>query len=248
MWTGHWGPSFILKTLTPEVPLAALFFAASLPDFTMFIFVILGIEKMELANYLPGAFRYIGNVPLTHSLFGEIILALAVGGAYYMYTKNRLGATSLFLAALSHFPLEIPQHRKDLRIFPADEPTLGFGLFDSYVITFILEAVVVGYSYFYYTSKTTPIPKYKKRSDQFTQYLGIALAVQHIMFTLFLVPQASVRLVHAPLFLAQIIGTTVLAHVVDLLRVDTNPIWNKVEGVKRSINTNKYTRSGVAGK
>jgi hypothetical protein len=58
MWTGHWGPAFFLKTLTPEVPLGALFFVASLPDFIMFLCVLFGVEKMELANSLPGTYHF----------------------------------------------------------------------------------------------------------------------------------------------------------------------------------------------
>ena len=65
MWTGHWAPALILKTLTPDVPLGLLIFASSLPDFIAFalIFLGLGVENADLAKYLPGTYpHYLSGV------------------------------------------------------------------------------------------------------------------------------------------------------------------------------------------
>jgi len=245
MWTGHWGPSFILKILTPEVPLGLLFFVASLPDFIMLLCVFTGMgETMTLANFLPGTFRYINDVPFTHSLLGNLILALIVASAYYLYSKSRLGATSLFLATISHWPLEILEHRKDLRVFPKDQPSIGMSYFDSYLFTFLLEGIIIGSAYYYYASNTAPVPKIKRQSEKWTQYLGILLAVEHVLFTLGIVPTENVRFVHAPMFLGQLAMTAGMAQAVDLTRHVTSSFWTKTENLKRNLNTAKYMPTG----
>jgi len=249
MWTGHWGPSFVLKSITPEVPLGLLFLAASLPDLMMFLFVLLGVETLDLANYLPGTFRYVGNVPFTHSLLGTAILAFTMGLGYYFSTKSRVGATSLFLATISHFPLEIPGHRKDLRIFPNDSPSLGYGLFDSYLFTFLFEGFVIGYAFLYYISKTSPVASAWEKSESLTKALGLLLAFEHMAFTLFLVPTEHVKSVHIPMFLGQILMTSALAHAVDSMRVDNYAFWRRAEHIKRNIQLSEYTpTTGMAAK
>jgi len=252
MWTGHWGPAFILKTLAPEVSLGTLFFAAALPDFLMFTMVLFGssYETVSLANYLPGTFRYVGDVPFTHSLMGIIIIALVAAYAYFYFTnsKSKLGATAVFLATLSHFPLEIPEHRKDLRIFPTHSPSIGFGLFDSYLITFLLEAAVVSYAYHFYLTRTLAHPNVWKRSQRLAQSLGFLLAIEHILFTLFIVPTENVQFVHAPMFLAQIASTSLLAHVTDRTRTTNSSFWQKAEGLKRELNSAEFTRGGMAAR
>jgi len=250
MWTGHWAPALILKTLTPKVPLGLLFFVSILPDFLAFtsVFLGLGVENADLVKYLPGTFRYATYMPYTHSLAGTIALALICGGAYYLYSGSRVNATSIFLAVLSHFPLEIPEHRKDLRIFPSDQPTLGFGMFDSYLFTFAFEGIVIGYAYYNYVIKTRPFANDKVTNQMFTAYLGILLGVQHVLFSFNLVPTENVQFVHSPMFLMQIIFTSLLAHLVDGMREDNYSFWSKAEGFKREVHARNYVGSGKAVK
>jgi len=251
MWTGHWGPSLILKTITPNVPLGVLFFTASLPDFVAFLHVLLGLpmEYLALAEYLPGCFKYFAHMPFTHSLAGNAMLALLASLTYYLYSKSKVGATSVFLSTLSHFPLEIPGHRKDLRILPTDEPTLGFGLFNSQLITFLLEGAVVGLCYYHYLNKTSPLPGNKIRSDKAALYLGLFLAIQHVLFVLNATPTVNVQLVHAPMFLIQILATSLLAQVVDNVRTDRLFFWSKADYVKRDIyEVNYYSSYRDSGK
>lgn len=248
MWTGHWTPSFILKTLTPQVPLSLLFLAAALPDLIAFSLATIGkLEYATLAPHFPGTFKYITDMPLTHSLMGNLTLAMMIGGAYYMHSKSQLGATSVFLACLSHFPLEILEHRKDLRIFPSDKPSIGYGLFDSMLFTFIFEGIVILFGYYYYLSKSAPTMADKSSADFFTKVLGWALAVQHTLFSFFLVPTSNARFVHAPMFVLQILLTSGLAHMVDMLRIyPTSSFWNKAQMLKNNVHTEKYVKTGRA--
>jgi len=103
----------------------------------------------------------------------------------------------------------------------------------SFIITFLLEAMVIGYSYFYYTGKTSPVPKYKNKSELLTKCLGILLAIEHILFTFFIVPTENVQFVHAPLFLGQILLTSLLAHFADKLRIDNYSFWKKSGNFQR---------------
>jgi len=248
MWTGHWAVPLVLKTLTPDVPLGWLFFAAALPDFFWLVCVVLGLEfeSVALANHLPGAFTYITDYPFSHSLFGNLILALLVGWSYYTSTKSKVGATSLLLATLSHFPLEIPGHRNDMRIFPSDAPSLGYGLFNSSLITFALEGIIIASAYAYYVKQTTPKPQYKEESEKYTLYLGLLLALEHMLFAFNIMPSENVQFVHAPLLLMQVISTSMLAQTVGDLRMDKFGFWKKAESLKNNINTERYLPTGKA--
>jgi len=238
MWVGHWGPSFILKVIAPEVPLGVLFFAAALPDFVGFFHILLGFgyELAVINNDLPGCYRYVTDMPLSHSLMGNLILAIITAFMYYHYSKSYSGAASVFLATISHFPLEIPQHRMDLRMYPADLPTLGYGLFDSYFATFFLEGIIITSCFYYYTKKTVADPRELKTSNMFSTYLAVLLFVEHFMFTFNIFPTNSVRFVHAPLILFQIIVTSFMAQVVDTLRIDRgSPLRDKIDKVKKDL-------------
>jgi len=248
MWTGHWAPSFILKTLTPEVPLSLLLIAASLPDMIAFSLAALGMyEHVEMAPHLPGTFQYNTDMPFTHSLSGNLTLAMIIAGAYWVYSKSQLGATSVFLACLSHWPFEIPEHRKDLRVFPEDKPTIGYGLFDSTLFTLIFEGIITGFGYYYYISKSAPSVVDRKAAIFLTKALGWSLAVQHVLFSFGIVPTNNARFVHAPLFVLQILLTAALAHVVDMVRVhSTSSFWKRADVMKKNIHTEKYTPIGKA--
>jgi len=248
MWTGHFAASLVLKTLTPEVPLGFLFFAAALPDFFWLSCMLLGLdyEYITLAKILPGTFTYITHCPFSHSLFGNIILALLMGGSYYTTTKSRVGATSVLLATLSHFPLEIPGHRHDMRIFPSDSPNLGYGLFDSSLGTFLLEGLVLGSAYVYYLGKTSSIPHEKQKSEKLALSLGVLLALEHTLFSFNFAPTENVRFVHVPMFMVQVIATSLLAQLVDNFRMDRFGFWAKAENFKNNVNTERYLPMGKA--
>jgi len=246
MWTGHWAPALILKTITPEVPLGLLFIAAALPDLVGFLQAVFGLyEYIELADYLPGTFRYVTYMPFSHSLLGNIALAFLVGFTYYSYSKSQVGATALFLACLSHFPMEIAQHRMDLRIFPTDKPSLGYGWFDSYLFTFFAEGLLIAYGYYYFVDKTAPVANDKQFSEFLTKCLGVALGVQHFLFSFNLVPTQNAQFVHAPMFVLQIIFTSLLAHLVDGLRINKSMFWVKAENVKRNLHSEHYMGKAV---
>jgi hypothetical protein len=250
MWTGHYAPALILKTIVPEVPLSFLCLASTLPDLLAFFMAITGFgEYFVNAPSLPGAFRFHTAMPLTHSLEGNVILALSLALGYYLYSNSQLGATAMFLACLSHFPLELPGHRQDLRIYPTDTPSLGYGMFDSSILTFWFEGLVIGTGFYYYLKNTImDVGVDRSQGDMFTKIFGLVLAFQHVVFSFSLSPMLPERYGLAPLFILQILLTASLAHIVDWYRVTHGSVlWDKVAHAKREVSMPRSV-SGIASK
>jgi len=216
MWTGHFAPALVLKTFAPEVPLGILFLVSCLSDALFFGIVALGfnLETIAIGNF-PGTFPYHCNNPYTHSLLGIFFIGCIAAGAFYLYRPSPRGALAVFLAALSHWPLELPGHRSDIRLIPSEVPRWGYGLFDSNTITFVLEGVLVFAAFQYYISNSGTR---SSRSAAYAKYLAFLIAVEHVMFSVGYVPTNNVRFVHAPMFLAQIAATCVLAELTDRRR------------------------------
>ena len=79
MFIGHYSVGFLLKKRSKEIPLWLLFISVQFVDILVFLFVLLGVERIkynESAN--PFLRTIIEYVPYSHSLFTNVILALVV--------------------------------------------------------------------------------------------------------------------------------------------------------------------------
>lgn len=143
MFIGHYAVAFAAKRAAPAVSLGTLVLAAQFLDVLWPIFLIAGIERVEIA---PGntAFTPLAFVqyPYSHSLLASVIWAALFGGVYLAFRRDRGAALILAALVLSHWLLDAASHRPDLPLAPGGETLVGLGLWNSVPATLGVECVL----------------------------------------------------------------------------------------------------------
>ena len=154
MFLGHFGVGFAGKKFSKSASLGTYFMAAQWIDLIWPILLLLGIEKVEIkpgiSSVTPLDFVY---YPFSHSLLAVFIWAILFGLVYYFIKKNLKTSIVLGLLLLSHWFLDLLVHIPDLPILPGVELRVGFGLWNSFAATLILEVLIFGFgAYLYFRS------------------------------------------------------------------------------------------------
>lgn len=142
MFIGHFAVGFGVKKVQPQVSLGTLFLAAQFLDLLWPIFLVLGLEHVEI---VPGINK-IGplnftNYPFSHSLLMVLGWGIAFGFVYWLIKKNSRAAIVLGLCVVSHWVLDLIVHIPDLPLYPGDSPKVGLGLWNSLPGTLLLEGI-----------------------------------------------------------------------------------------------------------
>jgi hypothetical protein len=82
------------------------------------------------------------DYPISHSLLVVVGWSLLFGVVYYFITKNQKGALLLAALVLSHWVLDLIVHIPDLPLYPGASPKVGFGLWNSAVLTILVEGLI----------------------------------------------------------------------------------------------------------
>jgi hypothetical protein len=126
MFIGHYGVAYAAKTVAPKAPLAAYFLAVQALDVLFSVFVLGGVEHMEIVHKYTSYNPYrLYDMPITHSLVGAFGWAVAVGILAALIRVPRRETLWLALAVFSHFILDLPVHTPDLSIAGNDTAMLG---------------------------------------------------------------------------------------------------------------------------
>ena len=149
MIAGHFGFAAIMKSRERQAPLWALMLATVWLDIVFVPLLLAGIETLEpVAGTHGGYGANIIHADYTHSLLGAVALSGVFGIAAAVRWSRR---TCVVLAAVafSHWLLDLPTHRADMPLLPANAgnlPKLGFGLwrFPPVVMAMELALVVAG--------------------------------------------------------------------------------------------------------
>jgi hypothetical protein len=145
MFIGHYALGLATKGLiskkynkTPS--LAVMFIAVQFLDLLWPIFVLLGIEKVQIdagnTKLTPLAFTF---YPYSHSLLMSIIWGALFGLIYFFITQNRQGSILLFGLVVSHWILDLIVHIPDLPITPFGNLKAGLGLWNYPIIETVIE-------------------------------------------------------------------------------------------------------------
>lgn len=140
MHVGHFAAGMIAKRFDSKVSLGTCVFAAMLADFLWCIFMMAGIEHIELkagrgaANYFEAH-----NIAWSHSLLTIAVWALLFAGAYLLWRRNMTSAALLFIVVVSHWLLDVVAHRPDMPVAPGVETVFGLGLWANIPATIIVE-------------------------------------------------------------------------------------------------------------
>jgi len=144
MFLGHFGVALAAKAVAPRPALGTTVMAAQWADGLWPIFVLAGLEHVEIA---PGATRVTPldfvSYPYTHSLVADGAWAALFALVYGSLRKDWRGAAWLAALVLSHWVLDVVAHRPDMPTWPGG-PKLGLGLWNSLAGSLIVELALFG--------------------------------------------------------------------------------------------------------
>lgn len=156
MFIGHFGAGFAGKKFEKSISLGTYFMASQWVDLILPIFLLFGIEKVEIkpgvSTVTPLDFTY---YPFSHSLFGVIVWGVLFAIVYFLFKKNLKNALILGALVASHWFLDLLVHIPDLPIFPGYSLKVGFGLWNSIAASIIVEGMIfaVGVYLYFQTTK-----------------------------------------------------------------------------------------------
>jgi hypothetical protein len=140
MFIGHYALGLGSKKFPNAPSLAMMFIAVQMLDLLWPIFTLVGIESFQIEPGItvltPLNFT---SYPWSHSLLMSIVWGAALGGIYFLVTKNRQGALLLAALVVSHWILDLITHRPDLQLSPFSETRVGFGLWNHPVLEPVIE-------------------------------------------------------------------------------------------------------------
>ncbi|KAH9837342.1 uncharacterized protein C8Q71DRAFT_809565 [Rhodofomes roseus] len=216
MWVGHYASAFIAKPFAPGIPLSVLALASSAADALFFLLNFAGLESFNLDPAIvarSGCFPYTNDYPYSHSLVGMGVAGAAVAFGYKLLSPGaRVSLTDFAVitaTGLSHFLLELPVHRKDVKITPHDDVAAGAGWFDSPVVDFLAENALFLASLWFYTRFAPKVTQtgWLTNKGRLT-WIALFFAAQQAQFCFMAAPTQEARWVHAPLFLGMILGSS----------------------------------------
>ncbi|EPQ60345.1 hypothetical protein GLOTRDRAFT_118651 [Gloeophyllum trabeum ATCC 11539] len=213
MWIAHYASGLVAKPFAPGVPLWLLALAGALPDAVFFVLNFLGIESFQVDPGLQkkGCFPYATDYPYSHSLAGMFVVGAILAAVYKTQTRRQVSFQDLAVITLtsgSHFLLEWPSHRADVKVMPHDNTSFGAGLFDHPGLIFVSETLIFLAGLWVYTSFAPLATRsgYKQNMNWFWAVIGV-MVMQQAQFSLNAAPTTETRWVHAPAFLGEILGS-----------------------------------------
>ena len=142
MFVGHYAVGLVLKRVQPEISLGTFVLAAMFPDFVWAVFLLLGIERVQLKPGI-GAENYFDpsniNIVWSHSLLMNVVWAALFAAVYWLWRRHGVGAWLLFATVLSHWLLDFVAHRPVMPLAPGAGTHVGLGLWTSVPATLIVE-------------------------------------------------------------------------------------------------------------
>src|SRR5580693_2299903 len=143
MFIGHYAVGFAAKRVEPRLPLWVLLAAPQLLDLVWPIFVLLGVEHVEVAPgrtaFTPLAFV---DYPWSHSLAMAIVWAAAFAVIVRAYVGTWRAAGVAAALVVSHWVLDFASHAPDMPLWPGGGPRLGLGLWKSVPGTLVVESAM----------------------------------------------------------------------------------------------------------
>lgn len=157
MFIGHFAVALAAKKATPRTSLGTLVMAAQFADLLWPIFLLLGIERLQIVPGMTAVapLDFTSN-PFSHSLLADVGWASLFAGVYQMAKHNSRGAVCLWLVVMSHWVLDALTHRPDLPLYPGSSTYIGLGLWNSRAGTVLVEVAMYVAGIFIYTKVTRP--------------------------------------------------------------------------------------------
>jgi FtsH-binding integral membrane protein len=162
--------AFAAKKAAPGVSLGTLFLASMWLDLAWPVFLLLGIETVEIK---PGITKIMPldfvSYPYSHSLLFATLWGATFGLVYWILRRDSRGAVVLGVLVVSHWVIDFIVHRPDMPLYPGSV-RLGLDLWDSLPATLIVELAIFGGGVAIYLLTTRP-------ADRIGRYATAGLAL-----------------------------------------------------------------------
>jgi membrane-bound metal-dependent hydrolase YbcI (DUF457 family) len=163
MFVGHNAVGFASKKAAPHASLGWLMAAPMLLDLLWPVFLLLGIERVRVdpkaTKFSPMDFE---RYPWTHSLAMSIVWGVLFAAIYFVKSRYRAGAVTIFFGVVSHWVFDFFTHRADLPLWPPlwpNAPKVGLGLWNYPHATLIIELALFTIGFFIYRDMTEPVDR-----------------------------------------------------------------------------------------
>ncbi|HEV8436111.1 MAG TPA: metal-dependent hydrolase [Thermoanaerobaculia bacterium] len=160
MFVGHNAVGFASKKVAPHASLGWLMAAPMLLDLLWPVFLLLGVERVRVdpkaTEFSPMDFE---SYPWTHSLAMAIVWGVLFAGIYYLKSRYKAGAVTIFFGVVSHWVFDFFTHRPDLPLWPGGGPKVGLGLWNYPHATLIVELALFTIGFLIYRDVTEPIDR-----------------------------------------------------------------------------------------
>jgi hypothetical protein len=178
MLLGHYAAGLAAKKFAPKTNLGILVAAGVFLDLIWPFFLLLGVEKVIIdpGNTVVTPLNFV-SYPWSHSFLTSAIWGAVFGGIYYGVTRYKTGAIVLGLLVVSHWLLDAPMHRPDLPLTPWSETMIGFSLWNSVALSFLLEFGLLAGGIYLYASGTKPLSRFGKWGLIAFGFLGVFVYV-----------------------------------------------------------------------
>ncbi|MBN1290259.1 MAG: hypothetical protein JXB48_00345 [Candidatus Latescibacteria bacterium] len=155
MFIGHFGAGFAAKKIDERPSLGTMFFASQFIDLLWPVFLFTGIERVQIDSgntaFTPLNFIY---YPFSHSLISVLFWSVLFGSVYYLLKRNLKSSIILGGLVASHWVLDLITHRPDLPLSPWQNFKMGLGLWNSVLLTMLLEGSIFIFGAFLYMKTT----------------------------------------------------------------------------------------------
>lgn len=158
MFLGHYGIAFAAKRIAPRTSLGTLSFAAQFLDELWPVLLLFGVEQVRIVPGLMAASPLdFVHYPFSHSLLMAVVWGIVIAVSYFLIKRYRRGAWVVGLLVVSHWFLDVPMHRRDLPLWPgASSPMVGWGWWNSGIVTGIVELTIYAAGISLYARSTRP--------------------------------------------------------------------------------------------
>lgn len=143
MFIGHFGVGFAAKRVDKKPSLGTLFLASQFIDLLWPVFLLVGLERVQIdpgnTAFTPLNFIY---YPFSHGFLSVLLLSILFGAVYFILKRNIKTSVLLGSLVLSHWILDLITHRPDLPLIPWSDIKVGLGLWNSIILTMIVEGFI----------------------------------------------------------------------------------------------------------
>lgn len=177
MFLGHFAIGVAAKPAAAKLPIWALFLAPQALDLVFLPLVAVGVEGSSHGDYGQSEI----DAAYSHSIAG----ALAIAGLVFWITKRiwKSDRSAWIMAglALSHWPIDLLVHHKDLAILPGnlgDFPLLGLGLWDHARAILAIEVLlaIVGVGLYFNWARTQSPSRFRYLAPAVITVLFVVMA------------------------------------------------------------------------